>query len=223
VDTLILSIGNKNYSSWSLRPWLVLKHLGVPFEEAHVPLKRPDGRAMIRARHSPSGRVPALQHGSLVIWDSLAIVEYLADIFPHADLWPQTRDARAVARAVSAEMHAGFATLRRDMPMNIRKRHPGMGRTAQTLIEIDRIVELWRDCRARFGQSGPFLFGQFTIADAMYAPVVTRFETYAVKLEDDAAAYCQTVLALPAMREWARAALDEPDSLPTEDYPDIVR
>jgi glutathione S-transferase len=206
---LTLVVGSKNYSSWSLRPYLALAHTGQPFREVLVRLGEPDTAANI-AKYSPSGRVPTLVHGELVVWDSLAICEYLAELFPQAKLWPQDAAARAVARSVTAEMHSGFANLRNHMPMNLRARRPGEGRAPGVAEDISRITALWRECRSRFGQGGPFLFGAFSIADAFYAPVVTRFVTYGVELDAVCGAYRDAVLALPAMRTWMEAAQGEP-------------
>lgn len=202
-------IGNKNYSSWSLRAWLALKAAGPDFEEVLIPLYIPGSKPAI-LRHSPSGKVPALRHGAVIVWDSLAIAEYLAERFPAAGLWPATVEARAEARAVSAEMHGGFLALRRHLPMNLRKRVPDHALTPEAEADVARVTGLWSDCRRRFGQAGPFLFGTFTIADAMYAPVVSRFKTYAVALDDMAQTYAEAVWAYPAMREWAAAAEKEP-------------
>ena len=203
-------LGNKNYSSWSLRPWLVLKQTGVPFDEVVIPLYEAASKATIM-KYSPSGTVPALRHGELVIWDSLAICEYLAESFPTFDLWPKEPAARALARAVSAEMHAGFQALRQHLPMNVRSSFPGRGVTPEVQADINRIMSIWRDCRTRFGDGkGDFLFGNFTIADAMFAPVVSRFRTYKIELEREAEAYCDTITALPAMQEWIAAAKNEP-------------
>lgn len=206
---LTLVLGNKNYSSWSLRGWLALKQTGAEFDELVIPLYRDDYQVEIR-RHSPSGRVPVLRHGDVTIWDSLAIGEYLAEVFPESGLWPRDRIARATARAAAAEMHAGFAALREHLPMNIRGRFPDRGVTPEVQQEINRITALWRDCRTRFGGDGPFLFGDFTIADVMYAPVVTRFHTFAIDLDETSSTYCAAVRAWPAMVEWAAAAADEP-------------
>jgi glutathione S-transferase len=219
---LTLFIGNRNYSSWSLRGHLALAHVGVPFEEVMIPLHRADSPAAIRAQ-SPSGRVPALRHGDVTIWDSLAIGEYLAEAFPAARLWPDDRTARAVARSVSAEMHSSFAALREHMPMNLRARRPGVGRTQRSLADIERVLAIWRDCRTRFGQGGPFLFGRFSVADAMYAPVATRFVTYAVALDDVASTYVEAVRGLPSMQTWTLAAEAEKETIPDEDYPDASR
>lgn len=206
-----LVIGNKNYSSWSLRPWLAMKVAGIAFEEERIPLYLPESKARILAVN-PAGKVPCLVDGTLRVWDSLSILEYLAET--HPQLWPADRTARALARSVSAEMHSGFAQLRTHMSMNIRRSLPGRGRTPESLAEAARIMALWSDCRARHGAGGPFLFGAFSNADAMYAPVVLRFRTYAVELPPDCDAYAQAVLALPAMREWIAAAEREVESIP---------
>jgi glutathione S-transferase len=208
-----LVIGNKNYSSWSLRGWLTAKLAGISFDEIVVPLDLPETQASIR-KHSPSGRVPVLLHRGLAVWESLAIAEYLDELEPAAGLWPTAPAARAHARAVAAEMHAGFAELRTNMPMNIRASYPGKGMTPAVRADIERITSLWRDCRKRFAgavpRDGGFLFGTITAADAMYAPVVTRFRTYGVKLDSDAEAYCKAILGHPAMKEWIDAANHEP-------------
>ena len=206
-------IGNKNYSSWSLRGWLMAKIAGLEFEEVVIPLDLPDTQAAIR-KHSPSGRVPVLLHRGLAVWESLAIAEYLNDLKPEAILWPSSAAARAHARAISAEMHAGFAELRNNMPMNIRASYPGKGMTPGVRADIERITGLWRDCRKRFAgafqKDEGFLFGTFGAADAMYAPVVTRLRTYGVKVDSDGDAYCNAVLAHPAMKDWIDAAKHEP-------------
>jgi glutathione S-transferase len=208
MSDLTLVLGNKAYSSWSLRPWLMLKHVGVPFTEVVIPLRRPDSKARI-LEHSPSGKVPLLKHGERTVWDSLAIGEYLAESFPGAALWPADAHARAVARSVSAEMHSGFVALRTAMPMDLKGTYPQMGRTPECTADIARVTALWADARARFGTEGPFLFGRFSIADAMFAPVVTRLRTYAVELDPVSHAYADAVLALPAMQEWYAAARNE--------------
>ena len=206
-------IGNKNYSSWSLRGWLSARIAGIEFEEIIVPLDLPETQPTIR-KHSPSGRVPVLLHRGLAIWESIAIAEYLNDIKPEAGLWPASPAARAHARSISAEMHAGFADLRNSMPMNIRASYPGKGMTPGVRADIERITGLWRDCRKRFSgafqKDDGFLFGAFGAADAMYAPVVTRFRTYGVQLDSDSEAYCAAVLAHPAMKDWIDAAKHEP-------------
>ena len=212
MSPLTLVIGNKNYSSWSLRPWLVLRQAGIPFEEVRIPLYRPGAEAEL-AKWSPSGKVPALHDGNIRVWDSLAICETLAERFPEQGLWPADAAARAAARSVSAEMHAGFGALRERMSMNIRARYPGKGRTPECLADIERILAIWTDCRARFGQGGDFLFGRFGIADAMYAPVVLRFQTYGVALEGAAQAYAGAILALPALRAWVADAEAETERI----------
>jgi glutathione S-transferase len=209
MSDLVLVIGNKAYSSWSLRPWLALRQAGADFREVVVPLRRPETKAQI-LDHSPAGKVPVLKVGDLVLWESIAICEYVAERFPEAGLLPDGTEARAVCRAVSAEMHAGFGELRRAMAMDLKRRLPGRGHTPGALADAARVQELWRDARGRFGQDGPFLFGRFSIADAMYAPVCTRFDTYGVALDPVSRAYCDAVLALPAMREWYEAARAEP-------------
>jgi glutathione S-transferase len=201
-------IGNKNYSSWSLRGWLMLKQAGVAFDEVVIPLYQPSSRAEI-LRHSPSGKVPTLVHGAVTVWESLAIGEYLAELFPQAKLWPQAREARAAARSVSLEMHAGFVELRRHFPMNMRSTFDREIIPA-TQGDIDRITALWHDCRRRFGAGGDFLFGDFSIADAMYAPVVSRFRTYKIPLDAEAEAYAASITAWPAYQEWLAAAGKEP-------------
>jgi len=201
-------IGNRVYSSWSLRGWLPLKHVGVPFDEVMIPLYV-DGSKDTILRQSPSGKVPALHHRGRTIWESLAIGEYLAEQFAAAQLWPGDAGGRALARSVSSEMHAGFGALRVELSMNLRRVIPGRRFTADALAQIERVKEIWRDCRARYGEGGPFLFGHFTIADAMYAPVVTRFRTYEISLDPVCAAYADAVLKLPAMQAWCNAAAKE--------------
>lgn len=211
MSRLVLIVGNKNYSSWSLRPWLAMKVLGLEFEERRVSLYVPGAKEALLG-YSPAGKVPILIDGERRVWDSLAILEYLAEGYP--SLWPAAPAARALARSISAEMHSGFAALRQHMSMNIRKRHPGKGRTRESLADIARIIAMWSDCRARFGAEGPFLFGVFSAADAMYAPVVLRFRTYAVELPPACRAYADAVLALSALGEWIGAAERETESLP---------
>lgn len=213
MSDLTLIIGNKNYSSWSLRPWLALKQAGIPFTERCIPIRSREWHEQIREL-SPSGRVPALKDGTVQAWDSLAICEYLAERFPEKQLWPADVAARAAARSVSAEMHSGFQALRQNMFMNIRRRWPDRGRTPETLADIERIGAIWNDCRARYGKHGPFLFGRFSIADAMYAPVALRFQTYAVTVDGAAGEYAKTLLDLPALREWIAAAQSEKEQLP---------
>lgn len=201
-------IGNKNYSSWSFRAWLMLKQVGVAFDEVVIPLYLPGSRAEI-LRHTPSGKVPALAHGEVTVWESLAIGEYLAELFPKARLWPEPPAVRAVARSISLEMHAGFQELRRHFPMNMRSTFD-RPIIPEIQGDIDRITAMWRDCRQRFGKGGDFLFGQFGIADAMYAPVVSRFRTFKVALDSETEAYAAAVAAWPAYQEWLAAARKEP-------------
>jgi glutathione S-transferase len=204
-----ITLGNKNYSSWSLRGWLALKRTGAAFAEQIVPLDLSDSKEKLLAA-GPSGRVPVLRHGALTVWDSLAIGEYLAEQFPGAGLWPEDSTARAVARAVTAEMHAGFVALRTHMPMDLRSRYPGRGRGPGVAEDIARVFAIWWDCRTRFERGGDFLFGGFTLADAAFAPVATRFATYDVALQGPAAAYRDAILAWPALGEWTAAARSEP-------------
>ena len=215
---LHLVIGNKNYSSWSMRPWFALKAAGIPFDETLVSLNAPDFKARL-SKLSGTGKVPVLIDGDVHVWESLAILEYVAEKFPDAHLWPADANARAHARAVANEMHAGFVPLRRHLPMNMWR--PAMARDLppDVAANVARIKEMWGDCRKRFGAGGPFLFGAFTAADAMYAPVVARFATYKIDTDEVSAAYMQAMMALPAWREWTEAALKETWVLP-EDEPD---
>jgi glutathione S-transferase len=212
---LTLVIGNKNYSSWSMRPWVALTAFGIPFTEVRVLLDQNDTATRI-AEYSACGRVPVLLAGEMTIWDSLAICEYLAEQFPEKHMWPQDVAARAMARSVVAEMHSGFESLREAMPMNIRARKPGRGRDARSQADIGRICEIWEECLARFGHH-QFLFGAFSIADAYYAPVVMRFQTYAVALAPALQAYCDRVRAHPAVARWIGEALVEPEVLDDEE------
>jgi glutathione S-transferase len=212
---LTLVIGNKNVSSWSMRPWVAAKAFGIPFTEVRVLLDQPDTAANI-ARYSHAGRVPVLLAGEITVWDSLAIVEYLAEQFPDKHMWPQDVAARALARSVVAEMHSGFAALRSNMSMNIRARLPGRGRTPECQADIGRICEIWEECLSRYGHHG-FLFGEFSIADAFFAPVVTRFQTYGVALAPALQAYCERVLAHPAVASWIEGALAETEATPIHD------
>lgn len=209
MNPLLLVIGNKNYSSWSLRPWILLKQFGIPFSEIVIPLYRQDSDAKILA-HSPAGKVPVLKDGDRVVWDSLAIAEYLNEKFPDRGLWPRDEGARALARSISAEMHSGFMDLRNECPMNVRRKpsHIVLGDGAHE--DIRRIQGIWTECRTRFGKDGPFLFGKFSIADAMYAPVVFRFTRYAIPMSEAPQAYANAVLDLPAMKEWIDQASIEP-------------
>lgn len=202
-----LVIGDKNYSSWSMRPWLLLAHFGIPFDEIAIELRRDDTAARIR-EYSPTGKVPCLidDHG-FAIWDSLAIAETLAERYPQFPMWPADPLDRAHARCISAEMHAGFTALRTEMVMNVRASAPGRGAMPDALADVARIDTLWGACLAASG--GPFLFGEFGIADAMYAPVVMRFNTYAPELSPEAAGYAARVTALPAVQRWIEGARRE--------------
>jgi len=209
--TYKLVIGDKTTSSWSLRPWLAMRQTGIPFEEVSIKLRQPDTKAHI-LHHSPAGKVPILlTPDGQAIWDSLAILEFLAEAHPQARLWPEGRSARAFARSASAEMHSGFAALREHCPMELFTRTPMAKLPDAVDVEVRRIVALWRECRRRFGQGGTLLFGAFTAADAMYAPVATRFRTYIPDLAvygDDgtAQAYADALFGLPAMAAWERDA-----------------
>ncbi len=208
-----LVIGNKYTSSWSLRPWLALKQAGLEFTEVRINLRAPDAKDQIRV-HSPAGKVPVLWAGDLMIWDSLAIVEYIAEQHPEKALWPSKVDARAVARAVCAEMHSGFQPLREHCPMKFLAQEPKADLPEPVQSNIRRIVELWIECRQRFGAEGPFLFSSFTIADAMFAPVASRLKTYITDLGDfgddgTAQRYVDAMFSLPAMTEWAEGAREE--------------
>lgn len=205
-----LVIGSKNYSSWSLRGWLAVKASGLFCEETLIPLRQPDTPARILAL-SPSGKVPCLIEHGLAIWDSLAIAEYLAEVVP--TLWPQDAAARATARSVSAEMHSGFQALRSNMPMDIRGRYPGTGLTPEVERDIRRIEAIWNDCRGHFSSGGRYLFGAYSIADMMFAPVCLRFETYGISLDGLAGEYLQTMLAHPHLIEWKAAAQAEIDAV----------
>jgi glutathione S-transferase len=221
---LRLLIGNKNYSSWSLRPWLAMKAAGIAFEETLIPLSAPDFKAQVMAI-SGAGKVPVLLDGDVRVWETLAILEYLAEKFPEARLWPQASVARAHARAISAEMHAGFQPLRRHLPMNVRRPVKQRAPDASVMADVARIDAIWNECRARFGAGGPFLFGGFGAADAMYAPVVWRFHTYAVEVSAAARDYIRAVIALPASAEWREAARREPWVLEHDevDWPNAPR
>ncbi len=203
-----LVIGNKNYSSWSLRPWLVMKHLDLEFDETVVPLLE-EGFKEELLSHSASGKVPVLKVEGKEIWDSLAICEYLNDRYPAGQLWPLEAYARAVARSVAYEMHSGFFNIRNDMPMNMRRIVEGVIPSDLCQSEIDRVIDIWTSCRERFGADGPYLFGQFTIADAMFAPVVSRFTTYKIPVMGVAADYMQTILDMPSLKEWVEVAKGE--------------
>ncbi|HKV96609.1 MAG TPA: glutathione S-transferase family protein [Gammaproteobacteria bacterium] len=205
MQELQLVIGNKSYSSWSMRAWLALKHTHAVFQEIVVPLDVPGYKQKLLA-YAPTGKVPVLKAGASAIWDSLAICEYLAERFPEARLWPQDTAARAHARSVSAEMHSGFPVIRREYPFNCRATDRHVARTPELEYEIGRVQALWSQCRERFGTGGPWLFGNFTIADCMYIPVALRFVTYGTGLKGAAADYVKDVQQHPAVREWIAAA-----------------
>ncbi len=207
--TLQLIIGNKNYSSWSLRPWLAMKVAGITFDEQVIPLYEPGSREQI-LKYSPAGKVPVLIDGNARIWESLAILEYLAEKFPKANLWPADPRVRGHARAVATEMHAGFQALRKACPMNLWLPVKERLQSDEVMDCVRRIDALWSDCRARFGKSGPFLFGVFGAADAMYAPVASRLHSYRLPVSPASRAYIDAILALPAFGEWRDAGLKEP-------------
>lgn len=212
---LQLFIANKNYSSWSLRAWLFMKRSGIPFEERRIPLYTREWEEGVGGV-SPSGRLPALRDGDLVVWDSWAIMEHLRSARAGAVGWPSGEAARAVALSVSAEMHSGFLALRDEMPFNCRKRLPGVRFSEAAAEEADRVRQIWQGCRERFGGGGAWLFGGFSQADVMYAPVVLRFRTYGIALKGAARAYADSVLGLPEIQEWVHDAEAEPEVL--EDY-----
>ena len=205
---LKLAIANKNYSSWSMRPWVLLTQAGIPFEEIQLKFSD-DGRVHGIEPHSPTRQVPVLIVDGEPVWDSLAICEAVAELFPEKRLWPADVRARQIARSISAEMHAGFRSLRNAMPMNIRASLPGKGMSPAVQKDIDRIVEIWESCRSRYGAGGRLLFGEFTVADAFFAPVATRFLTYSAPLPPVAQRYGDALLALPAVREWVAQARRE--------------
>ena len=221
---LHLVIGNKNYSSWSFRPWLALRVAGIAFEETLIPLDAPDFKTRVSALGG-AGRVPVLIDGDTHVWESLAILEYVAEKFPAAQLWPADPQARAHARAIAAEMHAGFSALRHDLPMNIRRPVKPRPLAAPAAADVARIAAIWSDCRGRFRAAGPFLYGAFGAADAMYAPIVWRFHTYAVEVNEVARDYMRALMALPAWSEWREAARRESSVLPHDeiDWPEVLR
>lgn len=209
---LTLVFGNRNYSSWSMRAWLLMRQFRIEFEEVQIPLRQADSLER-KLSYSPAGKVPILIDGDIRIWDSLAIVEHLAEKFPDKHLWPADDDARAHARSVSAEMHSGFTSLRSRMPLNCRASRPDAGRGPGVQEDIDRICEIWRECRARHGATGEFLFGEFTAADAMFAPIALRFQTYSVELDPVETEYAEAILGLPTVKSWIEDARKEPWSI----------
>lgn len=200
--TLTLAIGDKNLSSWSLRPWLAMKQSGIQFEEVNLKMRTPAFGETLARHYAPARLVPALRHGDLIVWESLAICEYLAETFPAAALWPADPVARAFARGIAAEMHAGFGALRKALPMNICGRFESPDLSQEVRADVERILDLWRMARERHGDGGPMLFGVFSNADALYAPVATRLRTYGISLPDFAADYVDAIYDLPAMRGW---------------------
>jgi glutathione S-transferase len=210
---LKLVIANKLYSSWSLRPWLVLTAFAIPFEEILIPLRAPDSRGQILV-HSPSGKVPVLIDGDVSVWESLAIIEHLAETFPDLAIWPRNGKARAHARAISHEMHSGFQALRAGCPMHLGARFATPPITEALQASIDRVEDIWSEARNRFAGGQPFLYGAFSAADAMYAPVVSRFEAYQIPVRESTRAYMETILSHPAFAAWRSAALAEPWVIP---------
>jgi glutathione S-transferase len=221
---LHLVLGNKNYSSWSMRPWIAMKAAGIAFDETVISLNASDFKPRL-AKISGTGKVPVLIDGETHVWESLAILEYLAEKFPHAGLWPADVAARAHARAIANEMHAGFLPLRRHLPICMWRPVATRHLTSDAAANVKRIDAMWSDARARFGKEGPFLFGRFGAADAMYAPVASRFQTYAVAVSAASRAYMDAVMALPAWQEWQAAALKEEWVLPEDevDWPEVKR
>lgn len=207
--SLRLVIGNKNYSSWSMRPWLALRANDIAFEEVFIPLYTGEADKARIIGFSRSGKVPILIDGDVTVWDSLAIIEYLAERFPAIRLWPEDRAGRAHARSIAAEMHSGFAALRHECGMNLHRPVSAIGLSADARADIARVKQIWTECRARYGKSGPFLFGAFSGADAMFAPVVHRFRTYAIEVEPAVQDYMDNMMSLPAFQEWTKAGLAE--------------
>jgi glutathione S-transferase len=218
MNDLILVIGNCNYSSWSLRPWFLLQKLQIPFQEVRLSLDTPEFYQSI-GQWSPAGRVPVLRHGQLTVWDSLAICEYVNDALAPGQVWPSNLEERAQARALACEMHAGFTALRQEMPVNLRAKRQVTPSSA-CLADIHRIQTLIQDCRHRFAERGPWLFGQFCATDAMYAPVLTRFQTYGVNSPEAVQAYSQVVLTSPPLQRWLAAALGETEVIEADEVGD---
>jgi glutathione S-transferase len=215
-----LAIGNKCYSSWSLRPWLLMKEVGIPFEEVLIPftdpIDTPEWKDKVR-RYSPAGKVPVLIDGDVTVWESLAIMDHLADTYPDRGIWPRDRRARAMARSIAAEMHAGFSALRSACSMNLGKRFPQKDRGPAVAKDVARIEEIWRTAREAFGEGGPFLFGAFSAADAMYAPVVTRFATYSIPVSPGSRSYMDAIMATEGFQAWRAAALAETWIVPEDE------
>lgn len=211
--SLTLVIGNKSYSSWSMRPWMLLEQFGIPFEENVIPLYVEGSKETI-LKTSPSGKAPALVDGDITVWDSLSICEYVAETHPELAIWPRDKAARAMARSISAEMHSSFQALRQQCPMVVHRKRVAPEFTADTLADIARIEDMWAKARERFGQGGPFLFGQFSAADAMYAPVVVRFEIYEAPVGAATRAYMSAMQSLPAWKKWMAGAAAETWRIP---------
>jgi len=214
-----LVIGTRKWSSWSMRPWVLLRQAQIPFEEVQLKFSQSDGGLTVPGveKYSAAGKVPVLMIDGEPVWDSLAICETAAEMFPDKHLWPEAPQARRFARSACAEMHSGFQNMRGKMPMNIRGRYPGKGLTPESRKDIDRIVALWTECRERFGGAGSLLFGKFSVADAFFAPVVMRFQAYAVKVPPVAQEYCEAVKALAAVREWCDGARRETEFVPADE------
>jgi glutathione S-transferase len=206
--SLTLVIGNKNYSSWSMRPWIALKAAAIPFEEVMIPLDLTDTKERIHG-YSGAGKVPILIDGEIKVWESLAILDYIAEHFPQARLWPDDRGARAHARSAATEMHGGFAALREHCPMNLWRPVERLALTREVERDVERLTEIWREARKAYGQKGPFLYEGFTAADAMFAPVATRFHTYDIRCDEVSRAYIDAMHAHEAFRAWRAGALAE--------------
>jgi len=221
---LTLVIGNKNYSSWSLRAWIAMTAAGIPFEEISIPLDRPDTQEQIR-RHSPAGKVPVLIDGEATVWESIAIMEHLAERFPQAGLWPADPAARAHARSIAAEMHASFAALRSHCPMNLWRPVARRDLSLQVERDVERITRIWREARGKYGQGGRYLFGPFTAADAMFAPVATRLRTYGIACDEASRAYVEAIHDHPAFKAWRAAALEESQVIAADevDWPRVKK
>ena len=210
--TLRLVIANKAYSSWSQRPWVLMRHFEIPFEETVIAMDRPETRAEMLA-FAPTGKCPALVDGDIVVWESLAIVEYLAESFPELRIWPREKPARALARALASEMHAGFTALRGHCPTQYRRPVRKIALTPQVEADVARIEAAWADARARHGAGGPFLFGAFCAGDAMFAPVVNRLHAYDIPVKPETRAYLDAMMAVPAWKAWEAGAKEEPWSI----------
>ena len=207
--SLKLVVANKAYSSWSLRPWILLAHFKIPFEDVVIPLDQPETRATI-LKYAPNGKCPSLHHGKIAVWESLAIVDYVAESFPEKAIWPRGRAARAHARSLAAEMHAGFVALRQACPTNFRRKPKRIALSDEARADVARIEAAWADAREAFGKAGPFLFGRFSAADAMFAPVVNRFHAYDIGVAKGTRAYMEAIMALPAWKAWIADAEAEP-------------